>query len=278
MQSSIELNACHPEHAERARRHVAVRSLARISYLALPCSFADPIGLLHVLCEVCVLRLYPNHFLGSSGIHNTRRAACLCEILGSREKIASERHRSVSVDTPRLTNKSRPRASEPQACTKIMDPATALAVAGTSSRLAATAWGLGESIFVLLKDAKTVDETLITIATQTRTVRDLCLSIAGLLQRTKPPVNHHSHSDQVFGGKAPTDVVSTIGEQLVNCERTLLFLCKHTRGIRTCNSRQTEKLWAQIKFNLRKEAIVEARAQLSLHLLTLNASLQVLSL
>lgn len=159
-----------------------------------------------------------------------------------------------------------------------MDPAMILAVAGTSARLATTAWGLGQSFYELLKDAKTVDETLVNIATQTRIVKELCLSIVDVLQRFKPRVDSPARLDRTSCDMHATNVVRTIGEQLVNCEKTLECLCRQTQGIRTGNAGSMDNLLSQIKFNMSKDAIAEARTQLSLHLLTLNASLQVLSL
>lgn len=159
-----------------------------------------------------------------------------------------------------------------------MDPTTILAVAGTGARLATTAWGLGQSIYELLKDAKTVDDTLVTIATQTRTVKELCLSIVDVLQRVKPRVDLPPHLNRTPRDTHATNVVRAIGEQLVNCEKTLECLCRQTQGIRTGNAGSMDNILSQIKFNMSKGAIAEARTQLSLHLLTLNASLQVLSL
>lgn len=160
----------------------------------------------------------------------------------------------------------------------LMDPATVFGIAGTSIRVAMTACSLGEALFALIKDAKTVDQTLVTLAMQTRTIKELCISIANSVQRVKRGVVSCAYPTRASHGKHIIHVLRIIEEQLVDCEQTLDGLCKSIQGIRIGNTRPTERLWAQIKFNLNKEAMIEARAQLSLHLLTLNTNLQLLSL
>jgi hypothetical protein len=70
-----------------------------------------------------------------------------------------------------------------------MDPILVLGVAGTSARLANTAWNTGEVLSNFIKNAKTVDQTLLALTTQSRAVEGLCKLIAAALQEHKESLN-----------------------------------------------------------------------------------------
>lgn len=55
-----------------------------------------------------------------------------------------------------------------------MDPIVAFGVAGTSARLATTAWNTGEALSAFIKNAKTVDQTLIALTAQSQAIGELC--------------------------------------------------------------------------------------------------------
>jgi hypothetical protein len=76
-------------------------------------------------------------------------------------------------------------------------------------------------------------------------------------------------------GKQLANVMHLIEGQLAECERTLGRLSQSTQGIKLGNTRLTGRTWTQLKLNLSKELMMEARCQLSLHLLALNTSLQI---
>jgi hypothetical protein len=156
-----------------------------------------------------------------------------------------------------------------------MDPIMALGVAGTSARLATTAWNTGEILSTFIKNAKTVDQTLIALAAQSHAVEGLCELIAAVLQERKQRLGACPDPTCTRNGKQLGNVLHLIEEQLTECEETLQRLCRSTQGIKFDNRRLAEKTWAQLKLNLSKELMVETRSQLSLHLLALNTSLQI---
>lgn len=160
-----------------------------------------------------------------------------------------------------------------------MEPVSILGVAGMSTRLAATACSLGEILLSFIKDAKVVDQTLVNLALQTRTVKELCVLISDMLQSTdRDPQFYSGITTRPTQSEQMSKIVRAISDQLVDCEQTLKRLCESTQGIRLGPIRAFDKAWAQLKLNLCKESMTEARSQLSLHLLTLNAYLQIFCL
>jgi hypothetical protein len=69
-----------------------------------------------------------------------------------------------------------------------MDPATTLSVVATSSKLAKTAWGLGEALYTFTKDARIINKTLANLVEQVRAVRDPCEHLAAFLEGIKHDV------------------------------------------------------------------------------------------
>lgn len=153
-----------------------------------------------------------------------------------------------------------------------MDPIVAFGIAGTSTGLATAAWNTGEALSALVKNAKTVDHTLVALAAQSREIGELCEMIT--LQERSHSLDACSEMAQARGGKQLADVMHVIESQLAACEHTLEKLCQSTQGIKLSNTRLTGKAWAQLKLNFSRELVTETRCQLSIHLLALNASLQ----
>lgn len=155
-----------------------------------------------------------------------------------------------------------------------MDPIVAFGIAGTSTRLATAAWNTGEALPAFIKNAKTVDQTLVALAAQSRAIGELCEMITALLQERSHSLYACPKMARARGGKQLADVMHVIESQLAACEHTLERLCQSTQGIKLSNTRLTGRAWAQLKLNLSRELMTETRCQLSLHLLALNASLQ----
>jgi hypothetical protein len=159
-----------------------------------------------------------------------------------------------------------------------MDPIVVLGVAGTSARLATTAWNTGEALSAFIKNAKTVDQTLVALTAQSRAVERLCELIGATLQERKRSLDACPDMTRARNGKQLTHVMHVIESQLAECEQTLQRLCQSTQGIKLGNRRLAERTWAQLKLSFNKELMMEARCQLSLHLLALNTSLQIWNL
>jgi hypothetical protein len=156
-----------------------------------------------------------------------------------------------------------------------MDPIVALGVAGTSARLATSAWNTGEALSTFIKNAKTVDQTLVALSAQTWAVGKLCELITTVLQERRHSLDACPRMARARNGKQLANVMHLIESQLAECERTLGRLSQSTQGIKLGNTRLTGRTWTQLKLNLSKELMMEARCQLSLHLLALNTSLQI---
>lgn len=155
-----------------------------------------------------------------------------------------------------------------------MDPIVAFGVAGTSARLATTAWNTGEALSAFIKNAKTVDQTLIALTAQSQAIGELCELITALLQERRHSLDACPKTARAHGGRQLANVMHVIQSQLAACEHTLGRLCQSTQGIKLSNTRLTGRAWAQLKLNFSRELMMESRCQLSLHLLALNASLQ----
>jgi glycerate-2-kinase len=158
-----------------------------------------------------------------------------------------------------------------------MDPVTILSVVATSSKLAKTAWDLGEALYTFTKNARIVNKTLANLVEQARVVRDPCELLAVFLEGFKSDVECHPEWAATRHGTQLDSTLLVVQRQLQGCNDTLELLCRSTEGIRGSDSNSAKKAWATFKLSLQKDHMQEYRSQLSLHLTALNTSLNILS-
>jgi hypothetical protein len=156
-----------------------------------------------------------------------------------------------------------------------MDPATILSVVATSSKLAKTAWDLGEALYTFAKDARIINKTLANLVEQVRAVRDPCELLAAFLEGIKHDVEGHPEWVATQHGAQLSGTLVVMQRQLQGCDDLLEHLRKSTEGIRASDTNSAKKAWATFKLNLQKDSMRECRSQLSMHLTALNTSLHI---
>jgi hypothetical protein len=172
------------------------------------------------------------------------------------------------IDTPRIES------NDFQAA---MDPATILSVVATSSKLAKTAWDLGEALYTFTKNARIVNKTLAALTQQTKAVIYPCELLTVFLEGVKSDIERHLEWAATQHGIQLDSTLLVVQHQLQGCNETLELLCKSTEGIRGSDSNSAKKAWATFKLGLQKDQMQECRSQLSLHLTALNTSRHILS-
>jgi hypothetical protein len=158
-----------------------------------------------------------------------------------------------------------------------MEPATVLSVVAASSKLARTAWDLGEALYTFTKEARIINKTLANLVEQARAVRDPCELLAVFLEGVKNDVESHPEWAATQHGTQLSSTLLVVQRQLQGCHDTLEHLRKSTEGIRASDTNSAKKAWATFKINLQKDSMRECRSQLSMHLTALNTSLHILS-
>jgi hypothetical protein len=158
-----------------------------------------------------------------------------------------------------------------------MDPATILSVVAASSKLAKTAWDLGEALYTFTKEARVINKTLANLVEQVRAVRDPCELLAAFLEGIKHDVEGHPEWAATQHGTQLSGTLLVLQRQLRGCDDSLEHLRKSTEGIRASDTNSAKKAWATFRFSLQKESMRECRSQLSMHLTALNTSLHILN-
>jgi hypothetical protein len=105
-----------------------------------------------------------------------------------------------------------------------MDPATTLSVVATSSKLAKTAWGLGEALYTFTKDARIINKTLANLVEQVRAVRDPCELLAAFLESIKHDVEGHPEWAATQHGAQLSGTLVVVQRQLQGCDDSLEHL------------------------------------------------------
>lgn len=160
-----------------------------------------------------------------------------------------------------------------------MDPIVIVSLAGFSAVIAKTAFDTGEVLFNYAKEAKIVNQTLASLARQTRAVRDPCDLIDAYLRGIEDDLTTQPALFRTRRARQFANILAAIEHQLRDCKETLMQLRASTENI--CNGapwREAVKARAQLKLNLSREAMNETRSLLALHMTTLNTSLQILIL
>jgi hypothetical protein len=158
-----------------------------------------------------------------------------------------------------------------------MDPVTILSVVATSSKLAKTAWDLGEALYTFTKEARIINKTLADLVEQARAVRDPCELLAVFLEGIKHDVESHPEWAVTQHGTQLSSTLLVVQRQLQSCDESLEHLRKSTEEIRASDTNSAKKAWATFRLNLQKDSMRECRSQLSIHMTALNTSLHILN-
>jgi hypothetical protein len=158
-----------------------------------------------------------------------------------------------------------------------MDPVTILSVVATSSKLAKTAWDLGEALYTFTKSARVVNKTLAALTQQTKAIIYPCELLAIFLEGVKYDIERHPDWAATQHGMQLDSTLLVVQHQLQGCNDTLELLCRSTEGIRCDDSSSAKKAWATFKLNLQRDHMQECCSQLSMHPIALNTSLHILS-
>jgi hypothetical protein len=160
-----------------------------------------------------------------------------------------------------------------------MDPIAILGLAGFGAKTGKTALDTGEMLFESAKEARIVNQTLVSLARQARAVRDPCDLIDAYLRGIEDDLNTQPALNRTRRGRQFACILAAIERQLHDCEETLMRLRASTEDIRSGYPvRGTGKALAQLKLSLSREAMDETRSQLAFHMTALNTSLQILIL
>jgi ankyrin repeat protein len=158
-----------------------------------------------------------------------------------------------------------------------MDPVTILSVVATSSKLAKTAWDLGEALYTFTKSARVVNKTLAALTQQTKAIIYPCELLAVFLEGVKYDIERHPDWAATQHGMQLDSTFLVVQHQLQGCNDTLELLCRSTEGIRCDDSSSAKRAWATFNLNLQRDHMQECRSQLSMHLIALNTSLHILT-
>ena len=158
-----------------------------------------------------------------------------------------------------------------------MEPTAILSAVAASSKLAKTAWDLGEALYTFTKDAKIINKTLSALIAQVRAVREPCELLALFLDGVKDDLETYPHWAATRHGMQLSDTTKVVQRQLEACNHTLDALSKSTEGIRGSDKNAAKKAWATFKFNLQKDTMKECRSQMAMHLAALNTTLHIMN-
>jgi hypothetical protein len=160
-----------------------------------------------------------------------------------------------------------------------MDPIAIVGLAGFSAKTAKTALDTGEMLFESAKEARVVNQTLVSLARQVRAVRDPCDLIDAYLRGIEDDLNTQPALNRTRRDRQFACILAAIERQLHDCEEILMRLRASTEDIRSGYPvRGTGKALAQLKLSLSREAMNKTRSQLAFHMTALNTSLQILIL
>jgi hypothetical protein len=153
-----------------------------------------------------------------------------------------------------------------------------LTVISLSLKTALSACEIGEDLFIFIKNARAINQTMASLTAQVKAVEVSCKLIEASLTNIDKEMKSRPGIAQTQTGKAFRETVSDLEGRFLECGVALESLRASTKDIRTHNTNAFQKTWSQFKFGLSKESMNESRNQLIVHVSALNLSMQGLSL
>lgn len=153
-----------------------------------------------------------------------------------------------------------------------------LAFGYTFTTSAVSAFGRVCRLYTFIKDTKVVDKTMLALAPQAKAVRDPCELLYALLRGMSADLDARYGVKDTRQGRLFASALLKVASQLKECEGVLEALRQSTASIHTMKKNVAAKAWIQIRLNMAKDEMIEARSQLALHISALGVSIQILSM